>query len=247
MKKFLIIKTGSFTGHADDIIKKYGDMDSVFLDAGCCPHDRAEVVSVYLDEKITNPPTKYSGILITGSGSMMSAQEQWMIDTSNWVQRAIEASVPILGICFGHQMLAHALGGRVGLNPNGLEAGTVNVHFNSKCTDDPLFFDFPHQAPFHVHHYESILKLPESAEILAGNDIEKYHVVRFSPYAWGVQFHPELTVDIMNILINSLADGMKTAGYDVAIIQRTLRETPYGIRLLNRFYRFSEKACRVAF
>ncbi|PCI54717.1 MAG: GMP synthase [Alphaproteobacteria bacterium] len=245
MKKFLIIKTGSFIGHADDIIEKYGDMDSVFLDADWCPRDRAEVVSVYLDEKLTNPPTQYSGILITGSGSMMSIPEQWMIDTSNWIQKAIVTSVPILGICFGHQMLAHALGGLVGPNPNGLEAGTVDVYFDTKCNDDPLFFDFPQQAPFHVHHYESILSLPEGAEILAGNDIEKKHVVRFSPYAWGVQFHPELTVDIMNILIDSLADGIKTAGYDMTIIQKEVRETPYGFRLLNRFYNFAERTGRI--
>lgn len=240
MKKFLIIKTGSFAGHADDIIEKYGDMDWVFIDAGCCPRNRAEVVSVYLDEKITNPPTKYSGILITGSGSMMSMPEQWMIDTSNWIQRAVEASVPILGICFGHQMLAHALGGHVGPNPNGLEAGTADVHFNSKCHGDPLFFDFPQQTPFHVHHYESILNLPEGAEVLASNNIEQNHIVKFAPHVWGVQFHPELTMDIMNLLIYNLADGIKTAGYDVSTIQRSVREAPYGTKLLNRFYNFTK-------
>ena len=57
----------------------------------------------------------------------------------------VERGIPTLGICYGHQLLAHALGGEVGDNPNGREFGTVTVELTAEAADDPLLGGLPRE------------------------------------------------------------------------------------------------------
>ena len=176
-----------------------------------------------------------SGVLITGSGAMLSSPEPWMLNCADWLVKAIAAGIPTLGVCFGHQLLAFALGGEIGSNPNGLEAGTINVEFNDRCERDALFGSFPESAYFHAHHYETIARLPVGAVVLAANAVEAYQVVRFANNAWGSQFHPEFSVAIMHALLDEYAPRLTKLGYDVMTIRNSLREARQGAILLRKF------------
>ncbi len=85
---------------------------------------RVQVCSVYEGDE---PPTARAtgGVVVTGSAAMVSDHEAWADRTAEWLRTAVDAGVPVLGICFGHQLLAHALGGKVGPNPRGREIGTI--------------------------------------------------------------------------------------------------------------------------
>lgn len=235
-KKFLIIKAGTFADRALHIAERFGDQDDVFVSAGGYPKEAVEVVSVFAGERLLKPPLSYSGVLITGSGAMLSTPTEWMDHTATWLRRGVESDVPILGVCFGHQILAYAMGGTIEQNPNGLEAGTVTVAFNEERAADPLFADFPAEADFHVHHYESVARPPEGATVLARNDHDAHHAVRYARNAWGVQFHPELDTNIMHALMDVLADGMRSNGIAVEPILQSIRSAPLGPELLKRFY-----------
>src|SRR5690606_15176642 len=73
-----------------------------------------------------------AGAIITGSHSMVTDREAWSENLGVWLREAVTAQVPVLGICYGHQLLAHALGGEVAHHPVGLEIGTVSVTLNEQ-------------------------------------------------------------------------------------------------------------------
>ncbi|MFC7410435.1 glutamine amidotransferase [Hydrogenophaga atypica] len=132
-----------------------------------------------------------AGVVVTGSHSMVSDREPWSEAAAAWLRDAVAAEVPVLGICYGHQLLAHALGGKVGYHPQGIELGTVPVSLHDAAQDDPLFAGLPTQFDAQAAHRQSVRRLPDGATLLAGNDFEPHHAFRFGSRAWGVQFHPE--------------------------------------------------------
>ncbi|HWO08072.1 MAG TPA: gamma-glutamyl-gamma-aminobutyrate hydrolase family protein, partial [Polyangiaceae bacterium] len=64
-------------------------------------------------------------VIVTGSALSVTEALPWKESVSARLRELVRAELPLLGICFGHQLLGHALGGRVSLNPNGREMGTV--------------------------------------------------------------------------------------------------------------------------
>ena len=235
-RRLLIIKAGTLSERAPHMVEQFGDQDGMFLRAGGYPPERIAVASVYADEDIEGPPKDFAGVLITGSASMVSMPTPWMEKTAAWLRQAVASGMPVLGVCFGHQLLAYSLGGAVGPNPNGPEAGTIPVEFNEKCGDDPLFSSLPGMVRFNAHHYESVLALPQGAEVLGRNGQEQCQAVRYAPNAWGVQFHPEIDDKVMLALLDIVGGALDRNGVDVQATTAAVRETPYGPELLRRFY-----------
>src|SRR5262245_61079370 len=97
-----------------------------------------EVAAVAQGDPLPAPESP-AGVVVTGSSAMVSHREPWSELTAEWLARAVELGTPVLGICYGHQLLAHALGGAVGRNPRGREIGTVEVRSLLPGQQDPLF------------------------------------------------------------------------------------------------------------
>jgi GMP synthase (glutamine-hydrolysing) len=180
-------------------------------------------------------PRALQGVVISGSHAMVTEDCPWMRRLAEWLAEAVALSVPVLGICFGHQMLARALGGVVDYHPRGREVGTVKVCLNDDVRNDPLFSGMPECFSAQVFHAQSVLQLPPGCRVLAGNDFESHQAVAYGDCAWGLQFHPEFDARIMRSYIAEEAGSLMNEGYDVGTLLAGVEETPVSAGLLANF------------
>lgn len=136
-------------------------------------------------------PAGLSGVVISGSHEMVTDRLAWSEALADWLRRAVPAGLPVLGICYGHQLLAQALGGVAGPREQGMEFGTVDVSLAPEAATDPLLAGLPARFPAHVIHMQSALTLPPGALRLGASPADPHQILRFAPRCWGVQFHPE--------------------------------------------------------
>ena len=232
MKHFLIIKTGS-THPA--IARRRGDFESWFIDGLGLEATMARVVDVAAGQALPEPLDRVQAVLVTGSHAMVTDEEPWSERTARWLARVVEADIPTLGICYGHQLLAHALGGVVGRTPGGRESGTVEVRFLPEATLDPLLTGLGESAPLNTSHGQSVLEPPQGAVILAASPQDPNHAMRVAPRAWGLQFHPEFDQDIMESYLRIDADLLRADGKDPEALLKCSEPTPLGPVILRRF------------
>jgi GMP synthase (glutamine-hydrolysing) len=140
-------------------------------------------------------PILYQGILMTGSPVMLAEKEPWMALASLYVSEILDKKIPFLGVCLGHQLLGQTLGGKVGPNPQGREIGTVSVQ---RTGPGDAFLDrMPMAFQAQATHMDVILELPGALEVVGTAPHDPHHMVRAGSLAWGVQFHPEFSADII--------------------------------------------------
>ncbi len=168
------------------------------------PFDR---LRVYAGDSLP-PPER--GQMVILSGGPMSPHDvddyPFLRAEADFLRQALDLKVPILGICLGHQLLAHLLGGEVTVSEQ--EVGWLPVQLNEAGTKDILFDGIlPEFFPFH-YHTEQVVTLPPGATVLASSPLCPVQAFRYGQApVWGVQFHPEsiLTGAGMRILGNFLS------------------------------------------
>ena len=231
MKPLLIVKLGStFPALARD----RGDFEDWVRDRLGLPSERVQVASPPAGEDLP-PPDSLAGAVLTGSHSMVTDNADWSRRTADWLRQAVAAGTPLLGICYGHQLLAHAMGGRVGPNPSGREFGTVEIRLHPAAAEDPLFAGLPPCLGGQTSHAQSALALPPAARCLAWSDQEPHHAFRLGDSAWGVQFHPEFDAHVARTYIRYCAAPLRAEGRQPQQLLQAVRETPASESLLRRF------------
>ncbi len=188
-------------------------------------------------EVLPDPGTA-GAVVITGSHDMVTRKHCWSEKLIEWITAAVETSVPILGICYGHHLLARAIGGEVGDNPLGKEFGTVSVQLTSESKKDIVFRDLGEKIWVHVAHTQSVLSLPSSASILARNDHDQFHAFRYGNNAWGVQFHPEFNAFITRYYLDKFKQSLEAEGKSYDQLLRSVSEQPVGSVILKRFLEY---------
>ncbi len=238
MKDIAIIKTGD---SIPSLVARRGDFED-WIAAGIGDNLplSCTVVAVHKGE---TPPDfdRIGGIVVTGSHAMVTDREDWSEKTGEWLAQAVGREIPVLGICYGHQLLAHALGGRVGYNPCGPEFGTVSASLTADAKDDTIFRSLPRIAEVQTSHYQSVVELPPGATLLAFTEKDPHSAFRYGRCAWGVQFHPEYDADIANAYVREFNEGLKKSGEDVAEFAELpcdCRDTIAGTTILGRFADF---------
>jgi GMP synthase (glutamine-hydrolysing) len=157
-----------------------------------------DVVTTYESDVSPLPEdtSVYAAVILGGSKFDVTDRAPWMLMLEAWIQRHV-GTVPLLGICFGHQIIAHALGGEVANNPKGPEAGTYTVARRPdafvSASADPIASRLPASFPVHLLHGQSVVKLPPGAVSFYDTALEANQLVRFAPMVYGAQFHPEFT------------------------------------------------------
>jgi GMP synthase (glutamine-hydrolysing) len=224
---------------------RLGDFDQWTLTAlsdGSSPLGVAVRVWDLADGADLPDPADCAGVVITGSHAMVTDELPWSVAVERWLPRVVDAGTPVFGICYGHQLLARALGGQVGYRAQGREIGTVEVTLDAAATVDPLFAGLPATISAHTTHAQSVMALPAGAVRLALNVADPNHAFRFGDTAWGVQFHPEFSVDVMRAYIVEQAVDLGDAGMDVHALVAGVHETPLAARVLHRFVKLAVAA-----
>ena len=231
MRRLIVVKTGTTL---PGLRERRGDYEDWIVAGLGLPWERVQVVAVH--EGVALPdPDGVSGAVVTGSPAMVSQREPWSESAAGWLRDAAEAGTPLLGICYGHQLLAHGLGGRVGPNPQGREMGTVRAELRPTGQVDPLLGSLPPVLRVQATHLEAVLELPPGARLLGSSPADPHHVFAWGERAWGVQFHPEFDADVMRAYLEARRQVIRAEGIDPEPLERGVAESPHGTRLLRRF------------
>lgn len=226
----LLIKTGGTLPETRD---EFGDFEEWFARGLGLPV--LERTDVFLGEAPPEDPSAFSAVIITGSTSMVSHREEWSERTAQWLARAVHAGIPVLGVCYGHQLLAHALGGVVGPNPRGRQIGTQVIEILPAAASDPLMCQLGTSVTVQTTHLESVHELPAGAVRLATSPRDENHAFRFGDRAWGLQFHPEFGADVMRGYIRARSEVIRSEGHDPDALAAGVADTPVAHSLLGRF------------
>ena len=169
----------------------------------------------------------FDAVVVTGSRASAYDEKPWIVALVEWVREATEHGIPMLGVCFGHQVLAEALGGRVE-RMGDYEIGYREVTHG----DDPLFEGVDETFTVFTTHQDRVAELPPGATPLAENEYG-IHAFRKDDY-WGVQFHPEYDTesaeritrgkDLPRERIERVLDGINAENYDAACEVKQLFE-----------------------
>jgi GMP synthase (glutamine-hydrolysing) len=221
-RSILIIKCGS----ADrTVVARFGDYESWFIRALGGDPSHFTVIAPYKGEPLPDP-TRYAAVIATGSPFSVTERRPWMASTGEYLVKAGEKQVPVLGVCFGHQLLAETLGAPIQKSPRGREFGAVEVELTAEGQRDPLFRGLPARFKVLETHEDEVPSLPTGATLLAGNLHSP--IQAFSVGAWvrGVQFHPELWSDPARTTAETRRIPVNTF---------SLEETPAGKTVLRNF------------
>jgi GMP synthase (glutamine-hydrolysing) len=229
-KKILIVKTGE---PVPKIAEKRGQFaDLIAGSIGSAFQGEYAVVDVRAED----PPRSLDAdaVVITGSSANVPHREPWMLRAEAWLREVVASGTPTFGICFGHQMLAQALGGEVQKNPRGREIGTIPIE---RFADDPLFHGLPASFEANVTHIDTVVRLPPGAVPLARSGREDHQAIRFSPTCYGVQFHPEIDAEVMRGYVETRREILESEGFDVEAMLASVGEGDPGRATLKNFVR----------
>lgn len=197
------------TGHAPDaLIGETGDYDQFFerLLAG---HGFTFEVWAVVDGIFPPGPDAAEGWLITGSRYGAYEDHDWIAPLEELIRAIHAARLPMVGICFGHQIIAQALGGKVEKYDGGWSVGRVEY----QTQDGPVAINAWHQ--------DQVTELPEGARVLGSTDFCANAILAYDDTILTYQPHPEFSSDFVADLIEARGRGLvPDAQLDAALDRR---------------------------
>lgn len=213
----------------------FGDFDAHFRhgvgDAWAGPWTAADAQDVTVALPAID---ELAGVIVSGSSSSVTERAPWMLRLEGWLRGAVDAELPLLGVCFGHQILAQALGGEVRRNPRGRRLGSISAR---RVDDDPLFDGVARELVVSVSHQDHVAVAPPGARPLVTAAHDELHAFAVGPRARAVQFHPEFRAGIVRGYVEARRDALRAEGQDPEVVLAGIVEPPDGPRILRNFVR----------
>jgi GMP synthase-like glutamine amidotransferase len=138
------------------------------------------------------------GVLITGSPASVHDGLDWITRLEALIREIVAARLPVYGACFGHQVIATALGGEVGYNPGGYIMGTVHTQLEDEAAPVAAY----------AAHKEQVTRLPQGARVVAISPACPVAGFAIGNGVRTTQYHPEMTPDFIAALTDEMADEL---------------------------------------
>ncbi|GAA5193782.1 glutamine amidotransferase-related protein [Ferrimonas gelatinilytica] len=177
-------------------------------------------------------PTQHRAWLITGSRHSAFDPLPWIDNLKAWIRQASRQPVQLAGICFGHQVIAEALGGRVTRSPAGWGMG---LYRTQRIGDAPWLDRSPTLALL-ASHQDQVQQLPSGARLLYRCDFCPYYSFALENRIFTVQGHPEFTIDYNLALAQKRRQRLGEDVYQRAL--RSFEQQPDSERFLAGLLRF---------
>lgn len=222
---------------------RLGDYDRWFVQV--LGRDRFDfhIVHAHLGEPLPRKVRDFDAIIATGSPSSVTEEAPWMRAAGEFLVDAADQRVPVLGVCFGHQLLAWMHGAQVVQNPSGREIGTVTCELSDAGIEDPLFDKVPQRFEVQATHGDDVVRPPPALEPLASNAHTALQAFRVGRFIRGVQFHPEIDPATMKAMVDARADRLREEAADrredpevrMRALYAGVRPSPAGRQILENF------------
>jgi GMP synthase-like glutamine amidotransferase len=161
-------------------------------------------------------PDAHAGYLVTGSPAGVYDDLPWMAPLKDFL-RAAKGKAKLVGVCFGHQIMAEAFGGRVEKSERGWGVGLQTL---AVCGDAP-FLDGERQVSIPASHQDQIVVQPPATRVIAGNAFSPYGVLAYEDQpALSMQFHPEFSPQFAKALIEARRDRLPQADAALASLDQ---------------------------
>ena len=176
------------------------------------PHWQLECIQVK-DDVFPDDYNDYDGYVICGSPASVNDDDLWIQHLLDMIRTLHAKKIPTIGLCFGHQAIAVALGGKVEPPSQGWGLGTAPTHFNvHKPWMSP-----PHESlTLYSAHHEQVSQLPEGAEIIGGDDFCPIAAFTIGEHIFTSEYHPEMTKEFMAAVTDQLEGHIPQAVIDKA-------------------------------
>ncbi|CAL0311992.1 unnamed protein product [Lupinus luteus] len=193
------------TEDSEYVKKKYGGYSGVFMKMLAEEGEIWEVYKVASGEFPQDDELNlYDGFVISGSCSDAHGNDKWIHDLITLLNKLQSMNKKTLGICFGHQILGRALGGKVSRSPTGWDIGVRTIIFSPSWPLALSSLQLPSHLSIIECHRDEIRELPPKAEILGWSDKTGIEMFKYGDHIMGIQGHPEYSTDILFEIIDRL-------------------------------------------
>ncbi|MGY9049243.1 hypothetical protein P775_03735 [Puniceibacterium antarcticum] len=184
------------TGHvADDLVAGNGDYPEIFANFLSGRGLTFETFAV-VDGQFPDGPDDADGWLITGSRFGAYEDHPWIVPLEQLIREIYALGRPMIGVCFGHQIIAQALGGKVEKFAGGWSIGRNTYEINGEAMN------------LNAWHQDQVTVLPEGAKTVSGTDFCKHAAVLYGDRAFTIQPHPEINRTYIKDLLETRAPGV---------------------------------------
>jgi len=193
-------------GHPpDELLPTYGRFDKQFIKLlGPDAFDYKSYAVV--DQQLPAAISEADAWLITGSKHGVYEDHPWIPPLEAFVREVYEAKLPLVGICFGHQLMAQALGGKVEKFKSGWVAGNQPYELNTQSGLS--------NVSVNAWHQDQVVSLPADAQVIGSSESCKFAVLAYGDNTLSMQPHPEFTNDFLGGLLDTRGRTLPDAVQD---------------------------------
>ena len=184
------------TGHAvPELQERAGDYDAMFARLLAGRGFEFETYNV-VDEQYPSAPDACDGWLITGSKHGAYEDHPWIPPLEEFIRAVYASGRPMIGVCFGHQIIAQALGGKVIKYPGGWSVGRTEYDLDGET------------FALNAWHQDQVTEVPQGAEVIGKSDFCAHAALAYDDRILTIQPHPEFGPDIVEDLIRLRGKGV---------------------------------------